>query len=286
MNFKSKLSFSKSIATIIGLVCIALSCFIFQGCEKDENELLDKDENELLDKVILNSSEFEDYIITGADLKQSLAVFKSRLNKIDFSKLEVTYDAEGRKVVHLSPGLVGNFRIEEKVQMFNEKKEAMQRKFPQFVSFREAEANKYFQKSIENSVNIIGEFLKLGINISSPKLKSANESWYGDENLVFMNSFLYNWINSASYVELYIIYYADGTFGTYQNPQATSSWTSITYSVSNGQMYFPQGGSSSAVVSIGHTHRVSSTPSTTDNNGNYPSSVTRFIYYNWGMYYY
>lgn len=36
MKLKSKLSFSKSIATIIGLICIAVSCFIFQGCEKDD----------------------------------------------------------------------------------------------------------------------------------------------------------------------------------------------------------------------------------------------------------
>ena len=259
---------------------IVTCCFVFNGCEKDDIEL------KPLDKVILNSSELEEYIIAGADLQHSLAVFKSRLNKIDFSKLEVTYDAEGRKVVHLSPNLVGNFRIEEKVQMFNDKKEAIQKKFPQFVSFREAEAKKYFQKSIENSVNVMGEFLKLGINISGPKLKSGNESWYGDENLVYMNSYLYNWINSANYVELYIIYYADGTFGTYQNPGATSSWTSITYTVSNGQMYFPEGGSSSAVTSIGHTHRYSLNPSGTDYNSNFPSSVTQFIYYDWGMYYY
>lgn len=265
---------------IIGLVCIAVSCFIFQGCEKDEYE------QDSFDKILLNSSELEEYIIAGADLQHSLAVFKSRMNKIDFSKLEVTYDAEGKKVVHLSPGLIGKFCIEEKVQLFNEKKKELQSKFPQFVSFSEAEAKKYFQMSIDNSVNVRTEFLKLGINISGPKLKSGNESWYGAENEVFMNSFLYNWISSYSYVELWIIYYADGTFGTYQSPTATSSYTSMTYTLSNGQMYFPQGGSSSAVVSIGHTHRYSSNPGDTDYNQNFPSSVTKFIYYDWGMYYY
>lgn len=73
---------------------------------------------------------------------------------------------------------------------------------------------------------------------------------------------------------------------TYQNPQATSSWTSITYQVINGKMYFPEGGSSSEVVSIGHTHRYSSNPSIEDLNNNYPSGVELFIYYDWGYYYY
>lgn len=253
-------------------------CFVFQGCEKEENKLLDK--------VLLNSSELEEYIIAGADLQHSLAIFKSKLNKIDFSKLEITYDAEGRKVVHLSPGLVGNFRIEEKVQIFNEKKEAMQKKFPQFVSLREAEAKDYFQKSVENSVNVISEFLKLGINISTPKLKSGDEWWYGYENEVYMNSYLYNWIQDPDYVELWIIYYEDGTFGTHQSSTATSTSTSIQYYESNGQMYFPQGGSSSPVTSIGHTHQYSSNPSSTDYNVSFPSSVTTFIYYDWGFYYY
>ena len=278
MNLKNKLEFRKSLA--VGLMFIVTSCLVFNGCEKDEYE------QDSLDKILLNSSELEEYIIAGADLQHSLAVFKSRLNKIDFSKLEVTYDAKGRKVVHLSPGLIGNFRIEEKVQMFNEKKEAIQNKFPQFVSFSEVEAKKYFQRSIENSVNVIGKFLKLGVNISGPKLKSASEYWYGDEDMVYMESFLYNWINSEDYVEIAIFYYEDGTFWTYQFEDATSNSVNIqVYPGSDGKWYFPQGGSSSAVISIGHTHRFSSTPSTSDLN-NRISGVTEFIYYNWGMYYY
>lgn len=51
-------------------------------------------------------------------------------------------------------------------------------------------------------------------------------------------------------------------------------------------MYFPEGGSSSEVVSIGHTHRYSSNPSIEDLNNNYPSGVELFIYYDWGYYYY
>lgn len=261
---------------------IVTCCFVFNGCEKDENE------RELLDKVILNSSELEEYIIAGADLQHSLPIFKSRLNQIDFSKLEVTYDANGKKVVHLSPDLACKFRIEEKVQMFNEKKEALQKKFPQFVSFREDKAKKYFQKSIENSVNVIGAFLKLGINISGPKLKGSMDEWYyGAENEVFMMDYLDDWSHNENYVELYILYYEDGTFGTYQNPGATSDSTHISGYVQNGNFYFPQGGSSSPVISLGHTHLNDPDPSEWDiNHINTPEGVDRFIYYDWGFTYY
>lgn len=275
---KRKLGFRKLSA--VGMLFI-ISCFIFYGCEKEEYE------QEPLDINILNSSELEEYIIAGADLQHSLAVFKSKMNKIDFSKLKVTYDTKGRKVVHFSPDLVGSIRIEEKVQIFNEKKEAIQNKFPQLISFRKGEAEKYFQESIKNSVKVRGAFLKLGMNISGPNLKSGDvETWYGAEDEVFLKSYLDEWVNSENYVELYILYYEDGTMSTYQNPEATSSWTSITYQVSDDKMYFPEGGSSSEVISIGHTHRFSSNPSTEDLDSDYPSSVERFIYYNWTYTYY
>ncbi len=280
MKLISKLRLWKSSIITICLMII-VSFFVFQGCEKDEYELIDE-----LDEAILNSSELEEYIIAGADLQQSLAIFKSKLNKIDFSKLEVTYDAEGKKVVHFSSGLVGNIRIEEKVQIFNDKKQALQKKFPQFVSFRETETDKYFQKSIENSVNVKGGLLKLGINFSIPKLKSGTETWGGAEDEYSMKVFLHDWCNEEDYVELAIYYYEDGTFGTYQFAGATSSNVDVQYYPgSDGKIYFPPGGSSSAIISIGHTHLNSSTPGTKDLTNRIPG-VTEFIYYNWGMYYY
>lgn len=259
---------------------IIVCFFVFQGCEKDEYEMIDE-----LDEAILNSSELEEYIIAGADLQRSIAIFNSKLNKIDFSKLEVTYDSKGRKIIHLSPSLVENIHIEEKVQMFNEKKDALQNKFPQFVSFRETEADKYFQKSIENSVNVKGEFLKMGINFSIPRLKSGNETWGGYEDEYSMKVFLHDWCDNPEYVELWIIYYGDGTIATYQHPQATANITYFSGYQTNGQTYFPEGGSSSPIVSIGHTHRNSSSPSDKDLSNRIPN-VSEFIYYNWGMYYY
>jgi hypothetical protein len=292
MNFKNKLSFYNPIATIIGLVCITVSSIIFQGCKKLDNDLLDNNllDNNLLDNNIINSSELEEYIIAGADFQHSLAVFNSRMNKIDFSKLEVTYDAKGNKVVHLSPDLVGNIRIEEKVHMFNVKKEALLKKFPNFVSFSKVYAKKYFQNSMKNSTVVIGAFLKLGINISGPRLKSGGEeSWYGDENMVYLESYLYNWVNSPDYVEVLVLFYADGTFGTCQVPGATdhSIDYNLIYDPNTAEYYYPNGGSSSALVSVGHTHQYSSTPSEKDQTAALAApGVPHFIYYDWTCYYY
>ncbi|MFV0267204.1 MAG: hypothetical protein ACK5HT_08710 [Draconibacterium sp.] len=278
MNLIIKLTVIKPLATIIGLVSIVILSIVFQGCEKDQYEI------EPLDEVILNSSELEEYIIAGADLQQSLAIFESRMNKIDLSRLEVTYDPEGRKVLHLPPNLVDNVRIQAKVHAFNQKKEAIQNKFPQFVSFRKNEAKKYIDESIENSVNVKEELLKFGVSTFIPRLKSGTE-YGGAEDHVILMSDLAAWVNNPDYVEIYILYYADGSMSTYQNPNATASWTSITYEKRDGNMYFPVG-SNNQVVSIGHTHLNSSTPSTEDLNSNYPSGVERFIYYNGTYSYY
>ncbi len=269
---KRKLGFWKLSA--VGLMYI-LSCFIFNGCEKDEYE------QEPLDISILNSSELEEYIIAGADLQHSLAVFKSKMNKIDFSKFEVTYDAKGRKVIHLSSDLVGNVRIEEKVHIFNEKKEAIQNKFPQFISFRKSEAKKYFHKSIENSVNIKGEFLKLGINFFGPRLKSGNE-YYGEDEVILMSD-LAEWVSNPNYVEIHILYFEDGSMETVQSAGATYNSTgSISYQEINGDYYF----NNKMVTSVGHTHLNSSDPSGEDIDNNYPTSVSLFIYYNGTYTYY
>lgn len=274
MNLKRKLGFRKSLT--VGLMFIVTCFFLFNGCEKDEYEL------DLLDKVILNSSELEEYIIAGADLKHSLAIFESRMNKIDFSKLEVTYDAKGRKVVHLPIELVSNVIIEEKVHVFNEKKEAIQNEFPQFVSFRKDEAKKYFHESIKNSVNVIGEFFKLGINFSGSRLKSANE-YGGAEDEVILFSDLAAWVTDPNYVEIRIFYFADGSMQTHQHADATYSYAGkITYQVINGDYYY----NNKQLVGVGHTHLNSSNASEADLDNNYPSSVELFIYYNGTYTYY
>ena len=250
-----------------------------QSCSKDE---------EPLDESILNSSELEEYIISGADFKQSLAIFTDGLNKIDFSSLEVTYTEDGRKVVHL-PTSVASIRIEEKVQVFNEKKEALLKKFPQFSSMREEIGKKYLQQCAKSSVNVCGKFLEFGIIPTQPKLKNGFEStlWYG-EDWGFLMSYLNNWVNTSNNVEMCIISFADGTYMTYTyaynyaNPG--KAWVGG-FATTNGYYYFEEY-QSSHVVWFAHTHFNSSNPSSADNTfkNNYPN-MGHSIYYQGGFYY-
>lgn len=88
-----------------------------------------------------------------------------------------------------------------------------------------------------------------------------------------------------------IFHYSDGTWATYQDPRNGHDSlgyyscfpTSIT--ISNGYWYYKEGGSNSPIVSVGHTHVYGSSPNAPD-YFYVPPGVTRFIYYQAGMYYY
>jgi hypothetical protein len=270
-----------NIASVV--VVIALLAGVMVGCQEEVDEPLNDS--------IINSLELEEYIIAVSDFKQSLAIFEKELSNVDFSKLEVTYDPNGKKVIHL-PSSVISIGIGGKLDAFNEKKTALLNKFPQFASFREDTGKKYFQQCIQNSARVKGKLSDLGINISQPRLKSGTEYWYGEDQALMM-SYLYNWANNSNYVELYIIMYADGTFATYQDPDATYNKAGeISYTTTiNGNMYIPEIGYSCNVIAIGHTHIHSPNPTKPDANGandyfQVPSGVSRFIYYDWGFYYY
>ena len=111
------------------LSIVSLGLFV-QGCSQEDDmvNILDS-----LDPEIVNATELEDYVVAGADFSISLAKFTIELNKINFSKLEITCDAEGQEVIHL-PATVGSIELEKKIQMYNEKKEVLFNKVPQFAS--------------------------------------------------------------------------------------------------------------------------------------------------------
>ncbi len=261
-----------------------------QSCS-NEDDLFDSSDS--LDATITNSQELEEYIIAGVDLERSLADFIKQLNKVDFAKLEVTYDAEGKKIVHL-PASVSSIGIDEKVQMLNEKKRALREKYPHITSFTSNVRKKHFQYSIQNSINVRRK-LELGVNISRPLLKSGKEGitkTYNtkDETLDALD----DWLDSEDYTEIYIIQYADGTYATYQdtgsgktsdrNTGDMATITAYDRGTENEKWYWPGGGSSSQIVGIGHTHKYNSEPTEPDNNGvndyiNVPESVNRFIFY-------
>jgi hypothetical protein len=258
---------------LAGMVAIGILVY---GCS-NENEIVSDDE-------IVSSVELEEYIITASDFKQSLALFEKEFSKVDFSKLLITYDADGREIMHL-PVFVSSIRIGEKIQIFNEKKQALLEKYPQFASFMPDEINEYFQQCIQSSLNVNSKLLELGVNLSRPLLKSGKtETWYG-EDWYFLMSFLSSWVNSSNYVELFIITHQNGSYSTWIDDKNTSNTAYITYTTSNGKYYF--GGNSSPISRIAHTHRNSQYPSgadmTTKSN---MSGISHNIYYQGGFYAY
>jgi hypothetical protein len=244
---------------------------------------MDTEEEILLDASILESQELEDYILVGADFKQSLTVFAEGLNKIDISKLEVTYEKGWKKVIHLPVSSVSSFGINEKVRTFNDKKEALLRKYPQMASFSVKTSVKYYQQTIQNSVKVKGEFLKKGINASRPLLKSGTEAYYNGD----LMSFLADWQNDPNYVEIRIYLHDDGTWSTFWHTNNTEGDSAFLYDIEDNKLYTRRGYSSSPVVQMGYTNKNSedkTKPKFYPNEIDY--TINQFVYYNNRFYYY
>jgi hypothetical protein len=267
--------FGMKTCNVFKYVCVATiivaSCFII-GCQKEEDTYPKEDE-------IVNSVELEEYIIAASDFKQSLAVFEKELCKVDFSKLEVTYDTDGREIMRL-PVSVSFIMIEEKIRIFNEAKQALLEKYPQFTSFALYMREKYFQRCIQNSLNVSDRLLELGINFSLPLLKGVTiETWSGTG----LASFLSSWVNNANYVEVYIIRHENSTNSIYIDDRNTANTCYLSYTKKDGKYYID--GNNSPIAYIAHTHRNSKNPSTADiaAKAQMPG-IPHYIYYN-GTYY-
>jgi len=257
----------------VGMIALGITV---QSCSKEEYEPV------VLDEEILNSSELEEFIVAGADLQQSLAIFTDGLNQIDFSTLEVITHAEGKESIHLPSSFWKSIRIEEKLQIFNEKKEVLIRKIPQFTACREDIQKKYLNACVNNSVNVQGEFLKLGIKSSRPLLKGGTlESWSG-EDLYALIYFLVSWMSSSNYVELFILSYTNGTYGTWVDDRNTPLKCHASFNRINDTWYH-QG---NAVSWVAHTHSNDSCASPEDkyNATNKTPGLPSYIYYQGGYY--
>jgi len=260
------------------LVSIIFIGVFLQSCN-DEDKIPDT-----IDEEVINSPELEEYIIAGADFQQSLAAFTAGLNKIDFTTLEVTYEPGWIKVVHLPVSSVG---IEEKIKNLNEKKKVLLKKFPQFASLENSK--EYFRQSIENSVNVRGELLKLGFNSSKPLLKSGSEGSFSNwPNTFYLSNFLDSWVNSPDYVEAIILLFDDGYWGVYIDSQNTPFESNINLTPtrnSNGDIIGYKY-NSRTIVSFGHTHGAGiSGPNPSSGDGALVG-VDNFIYYDGAYYYY
>ena len=246
---KSSLSFTLIMAVSLGI--------FLQGCNMEE---------ELLDEDVINSPELEEYIIAGADIQKSLAIFNEELSKIDFSKLEVTYDTDGRKVMKFPAGSI-SVRIEDKINSFNEKKEKLLKKHPQVTAFTLEKSTKYFKECAKSSLNINSKYLELGYNTSRPLLKRGIETTtthYDAADYLYLYSFLYSWVFNPNYVEIYIIGYSDGSYATHIDSRNDPNNSYITLTKISGVYTFPEGGSYYPVSWIAHSHLSSNTPSQSD----------------------
>jgi len=255
----------------------------FVGCGREEDVPLDE--------AILDSSELEEYIIAGADLQRSLAIFFDGLTKIDFSTLDVSYDVEGKKIIHLPAAFVESNRIEEKIQTFNKKKENAQKKYPQILSFSLKTRKDYINHSIQSSVNVKNKLMELGYQRSGSLLKnSPNQGYYdwsgGEEDgLSAMEAFLYSHLNSSDYVEVAIYAYTDGTYATYIHEKNTSQSAEVVYAMKNGVAYFPSqlgGNANSQILWVAHTHNTG--PEPTPGREQSVPGVPNKIYYNGSFY--
>ncbi|MDR0864785.1 MAG: hypothetical protein LBO74_07625 [Candidatus Symbiothrix sp.] len=272
-NLKSKVKvYSMS---VVLLISVALAGIFMQSCTEDKNE-------DYLDNDIINSLEMEEYVIASSDLKHSLAIFEKEISKVDFSKLEISYDKNDKKRIGLPATSVGSVGIEDKIQIFNEKKEVLLKKYPQLASFNLEMNKKYIQQCIKNSLNLSGRLLELGINYSQPRLKGGTvENYYG-EDWYMMTSFMSIWMNIADYVELLIVAYADGSYTIWIDDKNDEFHSHITlrHHINTNTYTFSGGGNSSTVIWIAHTHKYSSSPSDADIDdwGETPG-LTRYIYY-------
>jgi hypothetical protein len=247
--------------------------FMMQSCSSDDELSGDRG-----DDNIINSVELEEYIIAASDFKQSLAIFEKEINKVDFSKLEVSYDKDGRKITRL-PASVASVGIEEKLQIFNEKKEALLEEYPQFASFTLDKSKTYFQQSIQNSLNVSSKLLELGINFYQPLLKGGTYETYNSQPSLL--SFLSSWVNSPDYVEVFIIAYTNGSLATWIDSENTTHSSGISIYTKYNKHFTDVGGNSSAIVWVAHTHRTSSSAGAADIafKNKYPHMGHR-IYYN------
>ena len=259
----------KSLLSFTLIMVVSLGIFM-QGCNMEE---------ELLDENLINSPELEEFIIAGADFDRSFTIFEEELSKIDFSKLEVSYDADGRKVMRLPAGSM-SVRIEEKINSFNEKKEKLLKKHPQVASFTLEKTKKYISECTKSSLKVSSKFLELGYNASRPLLKDGTIESFSDYNA--LRDYLCWWINQSNYVELVIFLCTDGTCMTYLDELATvkNSWFPG-MDFNNGVYTY----NSKQISGMAHTHLNSSEAGKKDEAArDSRPGLNHYIWYDGGLY--
>lgn len=252
---------------------IFFSFLINAGCQNQ-----DYIDNQDYEPAITNSPELEDYIIAAADLQQSTTIFERELAKVNFANLETVINSDGKKVTYL-PVSIRSLNIEQKVLRLNTKKDILFNKYPQFTSLDLNDITNYIDRCISESMRVNSYFLENSINAYRPLTRTFfNESYDNTNSLV---GHLYNWTLSPDYVEVFIIFYKNGTSTVVLDPKNTPNEANIVLAVMNNKYYYPSASSQYEIQSVSHTHRSSNNPSGPDQalKKNYPG-LESSIYYN------
>lgn len=220
MSLKIKLNFAKSVATIIGLLCVSISSFVFQGCEKDENYFLERSE-------IVNSIEFEEYIAANIELVSVFQKANAMLKNDDIrNSMKIGVSPEGA-TYRTCPFIMD----ENLLKNVSTKRAAFMKKFPSFQTYETESKKELIQKAMVISEPINELFLRKGLNLKEvqfSRLKSGGvESPDTYAYSGYMNALMYamdwayeNQFECSGYI------FAGGGAIIYINPNATHSRTS------------------------------------------------------------
>ncbi len=156
-------------------------------------------------------------------------------------------------------------------------------KYPCFLSFDRGMIMRYIRMCCQQSMEVSGRLLDLGIDVNRSMTKGGSTEQYG--NMSDVMNFLSGWMSNSNYVEIAIIEYADGRIATYRDDRNTASEFFLPFETRNndGYRYFPAGGSDKPVVFVAHTHRSGPDPSEQDLT-TLRDGITSAIYYQGTMY--
>ena len=224
------------------LIVILTICSVTFSCQKEDGN----NEESLFSSEIINSNEFKEFIIAGANVKKSLEIFKEELSKINFYNLETVYDSNGNKITHLPPS-IQELNLEKKILHLNITKKDLISKFPQLKTISSSRFIEYANKCIETIKDD-----------PSSLTKSTTELSF--DNTTELVGYLYNWTLSPDYVEVAIYFFGDGTSLVVLDSANTQNSCVISFTT-YGHAHFYNG---KHIVSVSHTHRDSFQPSDAD----------------------
>ena len=226
--------------------------FIFiLGCQEKGTEFMDE--------KIEESSELEEYIIAGLDLKYSLSQFKQELKSIDMLSLKPTLDSYGNLVINVPSSI----SIEAKSRAFNAKKKILLEKYPELKNIKSELRRDYIKETIDNSIKVTKAMMEFNFITNAYRFKDATIENFASEQDSF--AFLDQQIASPDYVEVVLIVFEDGTATTYVRDDFTAN--SCEYprlKKEEDQWFLFNSQYSAAIRYIGHTHRSNPLPSDED----------------------